>query len=73
MLDRCLWVWLSRLWSGWRSALIMVKPETAIGGIVKDFSCTGPGRFTTADQGVPHVLKETRDRTAARTMVLRCL
>src|SRR5215831_1832806 len=26
--DRCLWVWLSRLWSGWRSALIIVMPET---------------------------------------------
>jgi hypothetical protein len=24
--DRCLWVWLSRLWSGWRSALIIVMP-----------------------------------------------
>src|SRR5262249_26441097 len=30
-IDRCLWVLLSRLWSGWRSALIMVKPETVIG------------------------------------------
>src|SRR5215467_15578410 len=28
--DRCLWVWLSRLWSRWRSALI-VKPETVVG------------------------------------------
>src|SRR5215469_12081677 len=28
--DRLLWVWLSRLWSGWRSALMMVKPETVI-------------------------------------------
>ncbi len=28
--DRALWVWLSRLWSDWRSALLMVKPETVI-------------------------------------------
>jgi hypothetical protein len=28
--DRLLWVWLSQLWSGWRSALIIVKPETVI-------------------------------------------
>src|SRR6266850_588562 len=28
--DRLLWVWLSRLWSGWRSALVIVKPETVI-------------------------------------------
>jgi len=28
--DRLLWVWLSRLWSDWRSALAIVKPETVI-------------------------------------------
>src|SRR5882762_11053454 len=28
--DRVLWVWLSRLWSDWRSALLLVKPETVI-------------------------------------------
>src|SRR5271155_3082071 len=28
--DRLLWVWLSRLWGGWRSALVIVKPETVI-------------------------------------------
>ena len=28
--DRFLWVWLSQLWSGWRSALRIVKPETVI-------------------------------------------
>src|SRR5437588_4865455 len=27
--DRFLWVW-ARLWSGWRSALLIVKPETVI-------------------------------------------
>lgn len=28
--DRIFWVWLSRLWSAWRSALLIVKPETVI-------------------------------------------
>ena len=28
--DRLLWGWLSRLWSDWRSALIIVKPETVV-------------------------------------------
>lgn len=28
--DRLLWVWLSLLWNGWRSALVIVKPETVI-------------------------------------------
>jgi len=26
--DRIFWVWLSRIWAGWREALIIVKPET---------------------------------------------
>ena len=29
--DRLLWVMLSRVWGQWRSALIIVKPETVIG------------------------------------------
>ena len=28
--DRLLWIWLSRVWSNWRSALRIVKPETVI-------------------------------------------
>jgi putative transposase len=28
--DRLLWVWLSRLWRGWRSAVVIVKPETVL-------------------------------------------
>ena len=28
--DRWLWVWLSRVWAGWRTALVIVKPETII-------------------------------------------
>jgi putative transposase len=25
--DRCLWVVLARLWTGWRTALVIVKPD----------------------------------------------
>ena len=28
--DRLLWVWLSRVWTDWRSSLVIVKPETVI-------------------------------------------
>src|SRR5437763_15935662 len=28
--DRIFWVWLRRLWLDWRSALLIVKPETVI-------------------------------------------
>lgn len=28
--DRLLWVWLSRIWQGWRAANVIVKPETVL-------------------------------------------
>jgi hypothetical protein len=35
--DRVLWVWLSQLWNDWRSALLIVKPETVIAWHRKGF------------------------------------
>ena len=43
--DRAFWVALSRLWTSWPHALILVKPETLIGWHGKDFkllSCPQP-------------------------------
>ena len=28
--DRWFWAWLSHVWSGWRTALVIVKPETVV-------------------------------------------
>ena len=28
--DRCFWVWLSRVWAGWRTALVIVAPDTVL-------------------------------------------
>jgi len=28
--DRIFWVWLRRLWNGWRSCLVVVQPETVV-------------------------------------------
>jgi putative transposase len=28
--DRLLWIWLSRIWSGWRTTMVLVKPATVI-------------------------------------------
>ena len=28
--DCVLWVWLARIWSGWRTTMVLVKPETVI-------------------------------------------
>ena len=51
-IDRCLWVWLSRLWSGWQSSLIMVKPETVIGWHHQDSGGIGLGKYVMGDPDV---------------------
>ena len=28
--DRLFWIWLSRVWTGWRDALVIVAPETVL-------------------------------------------
>src|SRR6185295_19246973 len=28
--DRLLWVWFSRIWTEWRTTLVLVKPETVV-------------------------------------------
>jgi hypothetical protein len=35
--DRLFWVWLSKVWNGWRNALVIVKPETVISWHRKGF------------------------------------
>jgi hypothetical protein len=42
--DRAQWVWLSRLWSDWRSAQLMVKPETVIAWHRRGFASIGAGK-----------------------------
>jgi putative transposase len=66
--DRCLWVWLSRLWSNWRSALIIVKPETVIGWHRKGFRWYWTWKVRHGKPGRPLVPKGTRDliRTMSR-------
>ncbi len=29
--DRIFWVWLSQIWTRWRSCLLIVQPETVVG------------------------------------------
>ena len=35
--DRLLWTWICEVWSDWRSALVIVKPETVIAWHRKGF------------------------------------
>jgi len=66
--DRCLWVWLSRLWSGWRSALIIVMPETVIGWHRQGFRWYWTWKVRHGKAGRPRVPKQIRDliRTMSR-------
>jgi putative transposase len=59
--DRCLWVWLSRLWSGWRASLIIVKPETVIGWHRQGFRWYWTWKIRHGRPGRPQVPKDTRD------------
>jgi len=43
--DRIFWVWLLCLWGDWKSALMIVKAETVVAGIVKVSACSGRGEF----------------------------
>jgi putative transposase len=58
--DRLLWVWLSQLWAGWKSALLIVKPETVIAWHRRGFRLywTWKSRYRT---GRPSVSREVRD------------
>jgi putative transposase len=58
--DRLLWVWLSRLWNQWRSALVIVKPETVIASHRRGFRmyCSWKSRHP---QGRPSVSREVID------------
>ena len=66
--DRCLWVWLSWLWSGWRSALIIVMPETLIGWHRQAFRWYWTWKIRHGRAGRAQVPKHIRDwiRTMSR-------
>ena len=70
--DRWLWVCLSRIWSGWRSALIIVKPETVVSWHRKAFRWYWTWKIRHGQPGRPRIPKETRDliRTMSQMNVL---
>src|ERR1700679_4381260 len=65
--DRILWVWLSRLWNRWRSALVIVKPETVIAWHRRGFRLywSWKSRHT---QGRPSVSSEVINLIRKRTL-----
>ena len=58
--DRLLWIGLSRVWTGWRSALKIVKPDTVIGWHRKAFRMFWTWKVRRSRPGRPAVSAEIR-------------
>ena len=59
--DRLLWVWLSRIWSDWRSALAIVKPETVVAWHRAGFRRFWTWKVRRGQPGRPVIPRELRD------------
>ena len=59
--DRLFWTWLRRLWPGWRSALVIVKPETVIRWHRAGFRLLWTWKSRHAKPGRPELARETRE------------
>ena len=59
--DRILWAWLSRVWSGWREALVFVQPETVIAWRRRKFRVYWTKLSRSRKPGRPTVAREVRD------------
>jgi hypothetical protein len=46
--DRFFWITLRRFWSRWADVLLIVKPETVVGGIAPAFGFIGAGGLVSA-------------------------
>jgi transposase InsO family protein len=58
--DRLLWVWLSGIWSDWRSSLVIVKPETVVAWHRKTFRLFWTWKIRRGKPGRPPVPHEIR-------------
>jgi putative transposase len=59
--DRLLWVWFSRIWSDWRSALAIVPPETVVAWHRAGFRLFWTWKVRRAQCGRPLISREIRD------------
>jgi putative transposase len=58
--DRLLWVWLSCIWSNWRSSLVIVKPETVVAWHRNAFRLFWTWKIRRGKPGRPAVPPEIR-------------
>ena len=59
--DRLLWAWLCDVWNDWRSALVIVKPETVIAWHRKGFRLFWTWKVRCGQLGRPAVPKDVRE------------
>jgi putative transposase len=59
--DRLLWTWICRVWSDWRSALVIVKPETVIAWHRKGFRLFWTWKVRRGQPGRPAVPKDVQE------------
>ena len=67
--DRIFWTWLPRLWQDWRSALVIVKPETVIAWHRRGFRLFWSWKSRHRQPGRPELARDCA-RRCKRTSVL---
>lgn len=60
--DRVFWVWLLKLWSNWRSVLLIVQPDAVVGWHRQRFRLYWRWKSKPKQIGRPQVWREIRDR-----------
>ena len=67
-MDRFFWIWLSQAWPDWRSAIVIVKPETVLAWQRKSFRLFWTWKVRHGKPGRPTVTRDVRDliRTMSR-------
>jgi len=58
--DRIFWVWLSRLWAGWRSALLIVQPDMVVAWRSQGWKLYWRWKSRTGKVGRPRIDAEIR-------------
>jgi putative transposase len=59
--DRWLWAWLSGVWTGWRTALVTVKPETVIAWLPAILDLEEPPAHRPTGRAIPRVCADSDD------------
>ena len=59
--DRVFWVWLSKLWPGWRSVLVIVEPQTVVRWHQQGFRLYWRWKSRRGKPGRPQVAAEIRE------------